>query len=1751
MWAGVLACLLALVGAAPVPDDASPDAPDEAAAAEPARPMQAGGLAFEANHGQHPDEVAFVARQGGGRLALTRDGGMEVREPGGGRVGMGFLGAAEPAVEGVERAPGVTHYLRGGDRTGWVRDVPSYREVAFAGLYPGVDLVWRGADGRAKYDLVVAAGADPDAIRLGFDGVEALEVDADGDLVAIAAGGGRVTQRRPYAYQEIDGVEREVAAAFVLVDDATVGFELGAYEPDAPLVIDPEVAFSTYVGGSGHDRVEAVAVDAAGDVYAAGWTDSLDLPTESAFQTDKQGEGTRPDAFVVKYDPDGVVQYATYVGGTNSDEAHGVALDAQGRAHVTGHTLSGDFPVADGAFGDPPPSGQVAAFAARLTADGSDLAFTAFLGQERTRGRGIALGPAGAITVAGFTSSDGFPVTADAHQDEHAGEDDAFVAVLDPDAEPQLRYATYLGGSDRDGSADPARAKGLGVAVDAEGRIALAGTTRSLDFPTTPDGHQGEHPAVSCSGEGCERAFVALLDPGAGLRYASYLGGDRRDVGRDVAVSGTSLFVAGLASSSDFPVTVSEPDYRTDPHTCDPDFSSPHPLPPCADAFVARFDLPPDADGTLAYATRIATDTDDEGAFSVAAGAAGAAYLTGATLSEAFPVTEDAAQSDKRGAGDVAEAFVTVLTPDAERLAFSTYLGGTGYDRGAVIAVDGAGGIAVGGLTASPDFPVAAAAQDAQPGGLASGWVARLRVDVDPRAPAVHALEPDSAPAVGGTELTVTGRGFAGASAVRFGEARVPCPSARCTIHDDGQLTVTAPPHHQGERVTGPVFVTVLNAHGSSAPGPAARLLYGEGAWEPTTPLASARFGHTATVLPGGEVLVAGCHPLLIEEGEHIGDCPGVSERYDPAEREWTPTGPGEPSGPAVLLADGDVTDCGTACRRLLVVACTPRPQDPCSGQGGLYEPATGAWEPVPGPARPRVFGLAATRLHSGEVLVTGDGTGGCKEPSKDSTSELFDPRTRSWRPAAPLAHGRGIYHTQTLLADGTVLALGGFRTTEGDAQCHPISPPERFYPDEGSTGVWREVAEHAIPPRTAAFTATLLTGGAAGACGDDCDRVLVVGGRRVGATEYTSVVERYDPVADAWLPTEPLPTTLGGHTATELPNGRVLVTGGRVDGAIGKVATTHLYDPLDGGWRSAGTMRTPRGIPSTQSGARHTATVLSSDAYGLAADPAVCALDCGKVLVVGGSGDASAELYTPAPAVTGLSPARGEAAGGTTVTIEGTGLTHGVREVRFGGQTVACTPPQDASDLPQTSGACRVIDYSTLEVDAPAMADRAQVDLEVVGAGGLADAPEPFSFVGPPGQVTDVSVRAVSESVAEVSWSAVGETGVAPPPAGDYLVVQSAEGPVDSEAAFLGGFALCGGMCRFEPAAVGQRLGLTVTDLSPGATYHYAVRAVDADGRLGPLSDSVSVTLPDVGFGADAEVSRLPEGVVRLAGEDRIATAVAASRQVFDDGSAGAVVLARADAFPDGLAGVPLAALHRAPLLLTPTDELDARVEAELARVLPAGGRVFVLGGPAALAEGVEARLDELGFAPLRLAGADRYATAAVIAEHGLGAPDRVLLATGTEFADAATAGAAAARAGAAVLLTGDGGIPEATGAYLDAHGPQAVAVGGPAARAAPDAEGLVGATRYETAVAVARRFFGAPAVVGVATGERFPDALAGGAHAARYGAPVLLSRPEALHPAAGDYLAGRSGVRTGIVYGGPAALGEQVADDLAAARR
>jgi hypothetical protein len=288
-------------------------------------------------------------------------------------------GASEQAVAvGADKQEGIVNYLIGNDPSKWHTEIPTFARVRLGEIYPGVDMVYYGKQGQLEYDFVVKPGADASRVSLAFDGADSLAVEAGtGDLL-LNVGGQTIRQQKPVVYQETDGVRREVESGYSLKGGGGVGFTLGAYDTQRPLIIDPVLAYSTYLGGSGGDSGAGIAVDSSGNAYVAGQAGSTNFPvTAGAFQTTIGGSA---DAFVTKLNASGSsLVYSTYVGGTNSDFANRLAIDSAGSAYITGVTFSTNFPTAN-AIQSTKSGSSTNGFVTKLNAGGSALLYSTYLG---------------------------------------------------------------------------------------------------------------------------------------------------------------------------------------------------------------------------------------------------------------------------------------------------------------------------------------------------------------------------------------------------------------------------------------------------------------------------------------------------------------------------------------------------------------------------------------------------------------------------------------------------------------------------------------------------------------------------------------------------------------------------------------------------------------------------------------------------------------------------------------------------------------------------------------------------------------------------------------------------------------------------------------------------------------------------------------------------------------------------------------------------------------------------------------------------------------------------------------------------------------------------------------------------------------------------------------------------------------------------------------------------------------------------
>jgi hypothetical protein len=687
-------------------------------------------VGFLANQGQADPQVRFLSRGSNYSLFLTDNEAVLALESS--TIHMQLAGAnANVAPVGVGPLPGHSNFIFGNDSTKWQTDVPSYGRVEYRDIYPGITLNYHGTgSGRLEYDFTVAAGADPGDIRLHFAGADSITLDSAGDLVLPSAAGD-ILERAPVMYQHIGSTRRAVGGGYEIDSDGEISFRVGAYDPSSPLIIDPVLDYSTYLGGSSEDVVKSVAADAAGNVYLTGYTFSADFPTLGGLGAPPARVGNPflfgggEVAFVTKLDPAGKVVYSTYVGGSGAinfvggisgDQGLGIAVDPTGEVYVTGLTYSLDFPSVN-AF-QPRPTDPGNGFLLKLNAAGSNLVFSTYL-EGAAQGTAVALDTAGNVYVAGqgdIPTTPGALLMPAPTFGTATAVPASFVEKLSPDGD-QVVYATLVPGTEESvapfGSGGVLVATGVvhAIAVDAAGEVYVTGETFQHAGPVL-------NAAQSAFGGGRGDAFVSKINAaGSALIYWTYLGGQDEESASAIALDTSgSAYITGTTQSNDFP-TVNA--FQSAFGGGSNGFAG--------DAFVAQ--LSPDG-SALQFSTYLGGSGTDTGT-GIALDGAGNVYVTGQAGASDFPAFRalqlafggDLSQSAFGGGFGQGDAFVASLRVQpggALALNYSTFLGGSGTDGGNGIAVTPTGDAVVAGFTTSTDFPTLNAFQPQA--GLLSGF---------------------------------------------------------------------------------------------------------------------------------------------------------------------------------------------------------------------------------------------------------------------------------------------------------------------------------------------------------------------------------------------------------------------------------------------------------------------------------------------------------------------------------------------------------------------------------------------------------------------------------------------------------------------------------------------------------------------------------------------------------------------------------------------------------------------------------------------------------------------------------------------------------------------------------------------------------------------------------------------------------------------------------------------------------------------
>jgi hypothetical protein len=576
-----------------------------------------------------------------------------------------FLGANPcPEVTGIDQISHISNYFSGNDRTKWRTGVPSYSAIVYKEIYPGIDLKYYG-DGRSiKYDFIVQPGADISQIKIHYEGIDDLEVTPTGDM-EIQTQFGLIHEKAPFIYQDVNGVKVEITGEYLIVEPGIFGFTINkGFDPRYTVVIDPELIYSTYLGGGDDEYVYGgITVDRSGNVYVTGSTRSSDFPLANAYDSSFGGEF---DVFVTKLSPDGnSLIYSTFIGGSGYEGAWDIALDTSESVYITGRTSSSDYPLVN-PF-DASLNGTTDVFITKISSSGDSLVYSTYLGGSGTdRGYSVDLNESGTAYVTGESYSIDFPMV-NPYDGSFNGTTDIFIAKISESGD-SLLYCTYLGGSSAD--------YGIGIALDSLGNIYIGGHTTSIDFPVV-------NPFDSTLNGTYDVIVAKLSAAGDSLVYSTYLGGDLSDYchgGIDVNGFGNA-YVSGSTGHSDFP-TVNPYDGSYNGN---------------GDVFVTKLSA---MGNSLVYSTYLGGWQSDRPR-GITVDRYGNAYISGTTGSYDFPMMNP---YDDSYNGDF-DAFVTKLSDEGDSLIFSTFLGGSDNDGAGGIAVDSLGNAYIIGGTHSYDFP--------------------------------------------------------------------------------------------------------------------------------------------------------------------------------------------------------------------------------------------------------------------------------------------------------------------------------------------------------------------------------------------------------------------------------------------------------------------------------------------------------------------------------------------------------------------------------------------------------------------------------------------------------------------------------------------------------------------------------------------------------------------------------------------------------------------------------------------------------------------------------------------------------------------------------------------------------------------------------------------------------------------------------------------------------------------------------------
>ncbi len=664
------------------------------------RAIEPFNLAFDhfiKNEGQWEDHIFFISNTEFGRIALSEDSfflDINLDQSSGHVLKYSFIGANGVEPVGQKVISKNTNFLIGDDPDKWAIDIPSYSEVLYEDIWEGIDLLFRGSDGKLKYEFIINQGADPGDILVEVDGHDDLVVKDD--LINIQIKNGPDICEDDLRVFYSNDIEESINCKFIGINEDRYSFDLGDFDKSRKIVIDPLI-YSTFVGGTTWDRSFDMHVDSLGNAYVTGFCSNAFPITSGAYDTSHNGG---QDVAVIKLNYSGnSLDYSTYIGGTGNEYGYGIDVDSSGNAYVAGYTRSSDFPTTSGA-NDTSIGGTTDGFIVVLNSKGNALSYASYIGGTSSDyANGVKLFGSGSAYITGYTYSEDFYTSSGAYDTSYDGIGDVFVMKISRST-GAISYSTLVGGSDTD--------IGNEIAVDASGNAYVGGNTKSSDFPTTLGAYD------TSKNDGQDGFIFKINSAGSSLIYSTYLGGSSSDYIQGIALdTNNNATVAGYTSSTDFPVTSGA--YSNS-------------IVGNSDGFVTNLNI---TGGSLSYSTLIGgsgSDTISDLDFD----SRGNIWVSGYTKSTNFPMSEDSDFSINSGGTD---SLVFKLDKNASSLLFSTYLGGTSNDYSEGIVVDSNDFVYTTGRVDSTGYPTTTGAYDTSFNGMEDWGVTKITSDSPPDSP--------------------------------------------------------------------------------------------------------------------------------------------------------------------------------------------------------------------------------------------------------------------------------------------------------------------------------------------------------------------------------------------------------------------------------------------------------------------------------------------------------------------------------------------------------------------------------------------------------------------------------------------------------------------------------------------------------------------------------------------------------------------------------------------------------------------------------------------------------------------------------------------------------------------------------------------------------------------------------------------------------------------------------------------------------